>query len=487
MRWPAMMLAVLSILAGLDPAPSAAAARPGSIDVTATIREPSASAVVTTSDRSALLSPVPVRRLPDGDVGAVRLTLRPTQRFQAMVGFGASITESSASVLRALPGRDRQALMADLFGPQGLHLSALRQPIGGSEFVAGSHYTLDDTDGAPDLSLRGFNLRRDHLTVLPLVHEAAAFAGSMTVLAGPWSAPAWMKTNGSLIGGGLRATPEMEGAYARYLGQFVRAYATQGIPIDYISVQNEPQHRTGNYPGMVMSSTQQIRVINQLAAVLAAQGSDTKILGWDHNWSGGGQYISDLLTGTAAGALGGIAYHCYAGTPSAMAAVAVRSPGGVFLTECSGSFTQGDSIARRFSDTLDWQARNLAIDSIQAGSRTVLSWNLALDPNGGPRLGGCSTCTGVVTVDPSTGAVTRNAEYYVLGHLSRFVAPGAVRIGMDGLGGGVDGVAFRNPDGSSAVVLYSSARSDTSVSLRLGDAVYGVTAPGRGLMTIEIR
>lgn len=481
------LVAATALLVTAPTGPPAVVAAPGAATA-AWLSGTGPSAVVTTADRARLLAPLEIRRSLGGDdaeVVDVELTLSPADRYQQMVGFGASITESSATVLRSLPGASRAGLMAELFAPDGLRLSVLRQPIGGSEFVAGTHYTLDDTDGTPDPDLRRFSIRRDQVAVLPLVRKAVELSGSMTIIGSPWSAPAWMKTSSALIGGSLRSTPEAEGAFARYLARFVRAYGSQGVPIAYLTVQNEPKYLPKDYPGMAMEPAQQARVVNRLAAALAAQGSDTQILGLDHNWADG-QYVDALLAGPAAGALGGIAYHCYAGTPSAMAAVAARTPGGVFLTECSGSFTLGDSIARRFSDTLDWQARNLVVNSIRAGSRTVVTWNLALDPNGGPRLGGCSTCTAVVTVDPSTGAVTRNAEYYVLGHLSRYVAPGAVRIGLDGVGGGVDGVAFRNPDGSSAVVLYSSARSDTSVSLRLGDALYTFTAPGRGLVSIGI-
>ena len=91
--------------------------------------------------------------------------------------------------------------------------------------------------------------------------------------------------------------------------------------------------------------------------------------------------------------------------------------------------------------------------------KTVVNWNLALRPAGGPHNGGCDTCTGVVTVGPGD-TVTRNAEYYTLGHLARFVQPGAVRIastsfGTTGWNGQIMDAAFRNRDGSTALVVHN--------------------------------
>ena len=44
-------------------------------------------------------------------------------------------------------------------------------------------------------------------------------------------------------------------------------------------------------------------------------------------------------------------------------------------------------------------------------AKTVITWNLALDPAGGPHNGGCGTCFGVVTIDPATGRATPTADY----------------------------------------------------------------------------
>ena len=129
----------------------------------------------------------------------------------------------------------------------------------------------------------------------------------------------------------------------------------------------------------------------------------------------------------------------------------------IYFTECSGS--QSSDPANTFSDTLKWHSRNLIIGSPRNWAKTVINWNVALDPSGGPHVGGCDNCTPIVTVGPGD-TVTRNAEYYTLGHLSRFVKPGAVRIastsfGTTGWNGQVMDVAFRDPDGTTVLVAHN--------------------------------
>lgn len=449
---------------------------------------PVAAAVVTSADGSRAFAPATVRVVTPGTAADVLVTLHPDRRRQTMVGFGASLTESSAVALRALPATQRTALLTELFSPtDGLGLTLLRQPLGGSEFVAGSHFTYDDIPtGERDFALDRFTLGRDGTTVLPLVRQARQISGRLTVIGTPWSAPAWMKAGDSLIGGRLRTGAAYEQAYVDYLVRTVGAYRDAGVPLDFLTLQNEPMYSPPDYPGMPMTAWQQIRLINALAPALTAQGLPTRLLGYDHNWRTGDDMVRTLLASSAAEHLAGLAFHCYAGRPSDMRAFADTTPM-LMVTECSGSAAAGDSAAQRFSDTLGWHARNLVIDSIAAGSSTVVTWNLALDEDNGPHRGGCSTCSGVVTVDTRTAAVTRNAEYYTLGHLSRYVDPGAVRFDTDRSGRDtVTAVAFDNPDGQRVVVLYSQDSRTRTVNLQDGGRTLQVTVPARSLVTVTI-
>ena len=138
---------------------------------------------------------------------------------------------------------------------------------------------------------------------------------------------------------------------------------------------------------------------------------------------------------------------------------------------------------RSSRDTLKWHARNLVIGVTRNWAQTVVNWNLALDPSGGPHNGGCDTCTGVVTVGPGE-QVTRNAEYYTLGHLARFVQPGATRIastsfGTTGWNGQIMDVAFRNPDGSTALVVHNENDDPRTFAVAAGRRVVRLHAARR--------
>src|ERR671930_912978 len=170
-----------------------------------------------------------------------------------MTGFGGSITDSSASVLYSLSPTARDAAMRQLFDPNtGDGLDFLRQPIGASDFVAGAQdYSYDDMPpGQTDYLQQHFSIAHDEAQILPLLREAEAINPDLTIMASPWSPPAWMKTSGSLIGGRLIDDPRIYLSYALYLVKFLAAYRDQGVDVKYLTVQNEPQNRHPSmYPG----------------------------------------------------------------------------------------------------------------------------------------------------------------------------------------------------------------------------------------------
>ncbi|HEY1488349.1 MAG TPA: glycoside hydrolase family 30 beta sandwich domain-containing protein, partial [Micromonosporaceae bacterium] len=398
----------------------------------------------------------------------------------------------------------RTETMTSLFSPTaGDGLDYLRQPIGASDFITGPAYTYDDVPaGATDYRLAHFSIAHDQAQILPLLRQAEQINPSLRILATPWSPPAWMKTGDSLIGGRLIDSPAVYRAYAAYLVAFVKAYRANGVHVDAITVQNEPQNRTpAGYPGTDMPSWQEVKVIDDLGPMLRQAGLRTQILAYDHNWTEHpndvastppdetadiDDYPQQVLESSAARYLSGVAYHCYSGDPSAMTALHKQFPHtDIYETECSGS--ESSDPTNTFSDTIKWHARNLEIGSTRNWAQTVVNWNIALDPSGGPHTGGCATCTGILTVNPD-GTVTRNAEYYALGHLARFVKPGAVRIastsfGTTGWNGQVMDVAFRNPDGSTVLVAHNENDNPQAFAVREGSQSFTYTLPGGALAT----
>lgn len=461
---------------------------------------------VTTVDRSELLSeraPIAFKR---GASPETTITVDPSQTFQTMDGFGASITDSSADVLYRLSPADREKTVRSLFDPkQGIGVSFLRQPVGSSDFTAAAeHYTYDDVPaGQTDFGLRHFSIARDQAQVLPLLRKAKQLNPALKVMGSPWSPPGWMKTGDSLVGGRLKDDPAIYNAYARYLVKFVQAYTAAGVPIDFLTIQNEPQNRTpGGYPGTDMPVRQAVKVIEALGPMLRAASPRTKILGYDHNWSTHPgdiantppgedpetDYPYQLLESPAAKWLAGTAYHCYYGNPADQSKLQKAFPKkGIWFTECSGSHGPNDTPAQIFRGTLTWHARNLVMGTTRNWAKSVINWNIALDSTGGPHNGGCGTCTGLVTLQPD-GSVTTDAEYYTIGHLAKFVRPGAVRIsstsyGTTGWNGQIQDVAFRNPDGSTALVVHNQNDAPRTFAVAVGDRTFEYTLPGGALAT----
>lgn len=442
---------------------------------------PQVQAWLTTHDHRQALAPMAPVALDAPAALPIAIEVHADAPRQAMVGFGASITDASAQVLQQLPAPAREALLQELFGRQdgGLGLGFTRLTIGASDFSR-RHYSLDDTPGdAPDPQLAHFSIAPNLGDVVPVTRAALAINQQLKVMASPWSAPAWMKSNRSLVRGTL--DPAAYDAFARYLLRYVDAYAQQGIPIWALTVQNEPDFEPKDYPGMRLNAPARARFIGEhLGPLLAARGEAAPLLfDWDHNWDKPEEPLAVLGDAKAKRYIAAVAWHCYGGTPDAQSRVRQAFPDkDVYLTECSG----GDWEPLR-SGGLTLQARRLIIESVRHGARGVLFWNLVLDQDGGPHAGGCDTCRGVVDVDTRSGAVTRTDEYYALAHASRFVRPGARRVDSSGEVDGVDNVAFVNADGGRVLVVTNSADAPRTFSVGDGAVGFHATLPARTLAT----
>ena len=439
---------------------------------------------VTTGDRSKLLSREPDLRFAPATSPAPTIVVDGSRAFQEMTGFGAALTDASAWLItHKLSAAQRETLLQDLFGPEpGAGFSFVRVDMGASDFSL-RHYSYDDVPaGESDPALARFSIEPDRAETIPILKRTLAINPRLTVMASPWSAPAWMKSTGSMIKGTLR--PEAYGPFAEYFRRFIVAYAAEGIPIGLISVQNEPHFEPENYPGMRLDPSARARFVGDyLGPLLERSGLATRILDWDHNWDEPQSPLRMLSDATARRYVAGVAWHCYGGDVTAQSVVRDRFPDtDVYFTECSG----GDW-APRFSDNLMWTVKNLVIGSTRHWARGVLMWNLALDEAHGPHSGGCGDCRGVVTIDSRTGVATRNEEYFALAHASRFVKPGAHRIASTTGADSVDNVAFRNPDGSTVLVVLNSAAGARRFTIQSGRRQVEGTLPAFAVATLRWR
>ncbi len=424
-----------------------------------------------------------------------------TRRFQRMEGFGAAFTDTAAYLLeKKLPPATRAGVLLKLFSPHpalGIGLNVMRVPIGASDFTHDARpYSYDDLPpGQTDPTLARFSIAHDDAYILPLIRQARALDPALKLLASPWTAPPWMKTNGQAENPGGRGTlrPAALGPYAAYLARFVAAYRGARAPVDWITPSNEPHQQT-DYPGMTVPVATEIKIVRLLGPALQRRHSTTHVFGYDDDWQtdvSAHSYPATLLADPIARRyVSGLAFHCYFGNPGVMASVRTHDPGvALLVSECSSGIAPG-----AVSDLIIASARN--------GAGGVVLWNLALDLHGGPRQGaGCNGCRAPVAIDARGGA-TYTSDYDLLGQASTFIKPGAYRVAATTLAtlntvyigphgkppvgyshGAVDDAAFVNPDGSIVLLAYNVSRSAQRVTVRWRGEAFAYALPAGATAT----
>ncbi|PHN06299.1 RICIN domain-containing protein [Flavilitoribacter nigricans] len=411
---------------------------------------------LTRGDASVLLSPQTVTAFSTNSSNANNtITLNESIGYQSIEGFGFCLTQGSAEVINGLNANERAALLDELFGPDGLGISTLRISIGASD-LSNSTYSYNEVSG--DVNMVNFSLAGPDLThLVPLLQDILAINPDLLILATPWTAPTWMKTNGTWIGGSL--DPTYYAAYSLYFVKYLEAMQSHGIDIWAVTPQNEPENPY-NEPSMLMSASEQTDFINNhLGPDLQLAGFTTKIIAFDHNCDNTAYPISVLNNSPYAS---GAAFHLYAGDISAMSTVRNATGKDVYFTE---QFTSSNG---SFIGDFGWHLRNVVIGSMNNWSRSVLEWNLATDSNYGPRTpGGCTECLGAVTINSPT-SFTRNVSYYIIGQIAKFVAPGALKIDAASGSSYIYATAFRNADGSTVVLAYNDRQKTEKVYITDG-------------------
>lgn len=408
--------------------------------------------------------------------------------FQTFYGTGAALTQSSAYVISQSPDRDE--IINYLFSEEGLHIQLVRLTVGASDFVTSEmgHYTYDDTVGnTPDLELENFTLEKDS-QIIQILQEALEINPNIVFIAAPWSAPAWMKTNKSLYGGALYST--YYNVYANYLIRYLEEMAALGINIRYLSVQNEPYHGPWDYPGMQWSiDTTKIFVRDFLGPKLAASDLETGVMIWDHNTVDNSGILIDfpvrvLRNAETAVYVTAIGVHCYSGNEYDMYDyldyLHENNPETeVFMTECTAitAYTNIES-------NMEWSLRRMYTEAYNRYASGTTYWNMALDPDGATHLGGCGTCTGLVSIpiDGSTG-YTLEADGYVTGHFSKDIKSGAVRIDTDSNSTSLLVSGFIDDTGKITLVIFNDSNSRMT-TIQWRNHSFNVTLPKNSLTTI---
>jgi glucosylceramidase len=405
-------------------------------------------------------------------------------QYQEWEGAGASFTDAAAWVVNRvlLPGL-RDSVMRALFDPaKGIGTSFLRNPMGSSDLTVERYTYDDDSTDINDTTLPHFSISHDTLDVLPLTKWARALNPELTLMMNAWSPPAWMKTNNSMIAGGVR--PVCYPHLARYYVKTIEAYEAQGVHVNYVSLNNEP----ACCPGINYSSVVDITAADMQAMLryhwlpqFAEKKLATKILLHDFNWYDiitTEPMLSDTLI-TRSPYVGGLAFHGYYGDPATQTRIHNQYGLNIFQTEWS---------SHGATPTRVQQKRNFQnmVVMIRNWAKSYVKWPVATDENWGPHLGGCDVCMGMVKVyraGARAGQFDYQIDYYTIGHLTKFVRNKARRI-FSTADSTVINVAFKNPDKSIAVVAYNNdSLSSRNFKVLWGSKSFTYTIPAGASMT----
>jgi len=457
------------------------------------VKKADAALYVTSADKSRLFDSVALYFNTEQNMDiATTVTLNPSTKYQEIDGFGAAITGSTCYNLLHMSEANRSALLNEIFDTvNGLGYSYIRISIGASDFSV-DEYTWWDSPGIENFKMNEYD-RRD---LIPVLKQILQINPRLKIMASPWSCPRWMKVNNLTdlqpynhwTSGQLNPAYYQE--YATYFVKFIQAMEAEGIPIESMTIQNEPLNR-GNSMSLYMTWQEQAEFIrNALGPKFSEAGITTKIVLFDHNYNY--DDIADqmdypkkiLAIPEAAAYVVGTAFHAYGGDKAEMLDVHNAFPAkNLYFTEMSiGSWNY------TFEGDLMWSMKELGIGTLNNFNRAVIVWNLLLDENGAPnRPGGCTTCYGAIEVKSSDYAtLDRKTHYYLIAHLSKVISPGATRIGFNGFEtSGLYMTIVENTDGTYGAVLLNENGSQVKLTLEDGNHSFPVTIPPKSIASCK--
>jgi glucosylceramidase len=453
----------------------------------------------------------PITEFPSGSE-AVSVKLLPGSKFQTITGFGGSFTEASAYLLNKLSRKNRELILDAYFGSEGARYSLTRTHINSCDFSMGN-YSYTPIQG--DKELAHFSIDEDRDDIIPMIRDAMTFSeDGFKIIASPWTAPPWMKDNNDWRGGKL--LPEYYDSWALFFSKYINEYKKEGIDIWGLTVENEPLGNGGNWESMIYSPEEMLDFVkNHLAPRLETDGHHIKVLAYDQNR---GKELEDWAKviykdDSSSKYFDGFAIHWYASTvdwfPGSLNYTHNMAPGKHLIqseacVDAEVPHWQDDKWYWSEEATdwgWDWAPPDQKIlhpkyvpvyryarDIIGCMNNWVdgwVDWNMVLDRQGGPNWFK-NWCVAPVIVDPEKDEVYFTPLYYTMSHFSKFIRPGAVRIGFEYSDPSLMVTAAVNPDGSIAVIVLNMNPVAKNINLSLGDRSVDLQISAQAIQTIIV-
>ena len=410
----------------------------------------------------------------------------PAKTFQTFLGIGGALTDAAAETFAKLPANKQQELLLAYYDKEkGIGYSLARTNIHSCDFSSDSYTYIAEGD----TDLKTFSIDHDKQFKIPFIKKVmAAAGGKLTLFACPWSPPAFMKTNNDILHGG-KLKKEFYQPWANYFTKFIKAYEAAGIPIWGITIQNEPM-ATQSWESCIFTGEEERDFLKfNLGPTMQQAGlGNKKIIGWDHNRDLIYQRASTLLNDKdAAKYLWGIGFHWYepwsGGEPMFNNLKLVKET----FPSTNLLFTEGCADSFDSSKYNNWKMGEKyginMISDFNNGSVGFTDWNILLDETGGPNHVG-NFCFAPIHADTKKGQLIFTNEYYYIGHFSKFIKPGAKRIISSASRSNLLTTAFKNPDGTVAVIVLNQSNEAVNYLLWINGQAAEVLALPHSISTL---
>jgi len=443
---------------------------------------------------------------------ASSIKILPEQKFQTITGFGGSFTQSSAHLLNGLSKEKRKEVIDAYFSDEGARYSLTRTHMNSCDFSIEQYFYAPVAD---DMNLDSFSIEHDRGDIIPFIKEAMAVSSDgFNIISSPWTAPPWMKDNNHHVGGKL--LPKYYEPWALFYSKYLDAYKAEGIDIWGLTVVNEPNGNGNNWESMHFSPKEMTDFVRDyMGPQLEKDGHNVKILGYDQNRAGIKEWVDEMYKNEASSKYySGTAIHWYESTyevfPEDLQYAHNKAPN-KYLIETEGCV---DSEVPKWKDdnwywskeATDWgwdwatekdkylhpkyaPVNRYARDIIGCLNNWVdgwIDWNMLLDKQGGPNWFK-NWCVAPVLVDTETDEVYYTPIYYTMAHFSKFIRPGALRIGMETDDKDLQATAAQNPDGTIAIVVFNEDNRAKNFTIELNGSSKSISIDPQAIQTIVIQ
>lgn len=408
------------------------------------------------------------------------VNIYPHIRKQEILGFGGAFTEAAAYTLSKMSNEKRKEVMENYFGEHGNKYNFCRTHMQSCDFSLGNYaYVVDENDN----ELKTFNIGRDRMYLIPMIKDAIDINSDIQIICSPWSPPSFMKSNKEMNFGG-KLLNEYKQMWADMFVKYIKEYKKLGINISRLTIQNEPAS-TQTWDSCIYDSNDEREFIEKYLYPTLERNdlAHIKILIWDHNKEEILNRTEEILQNERMKkCVSGVAFHWYTGDHFEAVSLTYE-----LYPELELIFTEGCVEYSRFKEASQTENAEMyahdIIGNLNSGMNAYIDWNLVLDQNGGPNHVE-NFCDAPVMCNIDNDTVDTKLSFYYIGHFSRYIKPGAVRIGSSKYTDKLEVVAFQNPDGEHVAVILNRSNNNIPYVIRENSKICKLSIEAHSISTV---